>query len=91
MEHARLDRAQHLGHEPEEPEIRGAIALRPVAAELRLLRLHRAPVPTSACSGPRPCALTRRALVSSAAACPLPSAAATHLPRLSPGIGPRHL
>jgi hypothetical protein len=39
MEHARLDRVQHLGHQPEEPKARGAIALRPVAAELGLLRL----------------------------------------------------
>ena len=30
MEHARLDRVQHLGYEPEEPEVRGAITLGPV-------------------------------------------------------------
>src|SRR5206468_2573856 len=35
--HARLDRVQHLGHEPEEPGARRAIVLRPVAAELVLV------------------------------------------------------
>jgi hypothetical protein len=39
MEDLGLDRVQDLGHQPEEPEIRGPISLRPVSAELRMLRL----------------------------------------------------
>jgi hypothetical protein len=35
MEHARLDRVQHLGHQPKEPEVRRAIARCPVAVKAR--------------------------------------------------------
>jgi hypothetical protein len=41
MEHARLDRVQHLGHEAEQPDAGGTIPLRLlVAVQLRLLRLR---------------------------------------------------
>ena len=39
MEHAGLDRLQPLRHQPKQPDARRAVALRPVAVELRLLRL----------------------------------------------------